>query len=127
MTEPQLHLGPHVVVPDLAGWRGEHLPAMPETAWAETPPDWVCEILSPSTEAIDRCHKLKIYATYKTSHCWLLNPATRFLESNELRDSQWLLQATFDENEDIAAAPFAAVPFPLAALWPLDKTPPNSA
>ncbi len=54
MVEPELHLGTQVVVPDIAGWRRSRLPTEPETAFIETPPDWVCEILSPSTTRIDR-------------------------------------------------------------------------
>ena len=49
LFEPELHLGPRVVVPDIAGWRREWMPALPETAYFETAPDWVCEVLSPST------------------------------------------------------------------------------
>jgi Uma2 family endonuclease len=119
MTEPELHLGPHVVVPDIAGWRIERLPMMPETAWVETAPDWVCEILSPSTENIDRGKKLPIYGTYGVGHCWLVNPVTRFLEAYELREGKWLLVETFAEGAEVAAPPFAAAPFPLSALWPL--------
>lgn len=119
MTEPELHLGPHVVVPDIAGWRIERLPVMPETAWVETAPDWVCEILSPSTENIDRGKKLPIYGTYGVGHCWLVNPSTKFLEAYELRDGKWLLSDTFAEGTQVSAPPFAAAPFPLAALWPL--------
>ena len=126
MVEPELHLGPHVVVPDLAAWRRERLPALPDTAFIEVVPDWVCEILSPSTEAVDRGRKLQIYATYGLAHIWLLNPDTRVLETYELRDDKWLLLDTFSGAVDVAAAPFAAVPFPLAALWPFDEQQPET-
>jgi Uma2 family endonuclease len=128
MIEPELHLGPHVVVPDVAGWRAERLSAPLETAWVDIAPDWLCEILSPSTETIDRGHKLPIYATYGVPHCWLLNPTTQLLEAYELRDGKWLLLATFAETSDVNAAPFSAAPFPLAALLPLtSKTPDKPA
>jgi Uma2 family endonuclease len=119
MSEPELHLGPHILVPDIAGWRVERLPTMPETAWVETVPDWVCEILSPATENIDRGKKLTIYGACGVAHCWLVNPTTKFLEAYELRDGKWLLIETFAEGAEVAAPPFAAVPFPLTALWPL--------
>ena len=121
MTEPELHLGPHVVVPDVAAWRTERLPTLPETAWIEVVPDWVCEILSPSTERTDRGHKMAIYATYGVAHCWLLNPTTQHLEAYELRDGKWLLLETFDDSAEVNAAPFAAAPFALSVLWPFDK------
>ena len=124
--EPELHLGPHVVVPDLAGWRKERLPYMPKTAYIETPPDWVCEILSPSTENIDRGPKRRIYATYAVAHMWLLDPVARRLEAYELRDGQWVLIETFDGDDSVAAPPFGAVPFQLSALWPLEPDPDQS-
>ena len=70
MVEPELHLGPHVVVPDLAGWKRERLTPFPETAYIETPPDWLCEVLSPSTQAIDRTDKLSVYAEFGVKYCW---------------------------------------------------------
>ena len=42
LVEPELHLGRHVVVPDLAGWRRERMPRLPETAYFPLAPDWVC-------------------------------------------------------------------------------------
>ena len=60
--EPELHLGPDVLVPDLAGWRRERMSAVPNDAYLTLAPDWVCEVVSPSTEHIDRGKKLRIYA-----------------------------------------------------------------
>ena len=123
MIEPELHLGPHVVVPDIAGWRKERLPHMPTTAYVETSPDWVCELLSPSTENNDRGPKRRIYATFGVSHMWFVDPVARRLEAYALRDAQWVLLETFDGSDDVNAAPFDAVPFSISALWPLDNAP----
>ena len=123
LTEPELHLGPHVVVPDLAGWRRERLPHLPKTAFIETAPDWVCELLSPSTEKHDRGPKRRIYATYDVRHLWHLDSRTRFLEVFQLESKHWVLYETYEHGDDVAAPPFDAVPFPLAALWPLDPAP----
>src|SRR6185503_17557356 len=60
LDEPEVHLGEHVLVPDLAGWRRERMPALPEAAYFELAPDWVCEVLSPGTQAIDRADKMPI-------------------------------------------------------------------
>ncbi len=47
LDEPELHLGRDVLVPDLASWRRERMPELPDTAAFELAPDWVCEVLSP--------------------------------------------------------------------------------
>lgn len=122
-SEPELHLGPHVVVPDIAGWRVERLPHLPKTAYVETPPDWICEILSPSTENLDRGPKRRIYATYAVPYMWLVDPVARRLEAYMLRDSHWVLHETYDGADQVSAPPFDAVPFPVSALWPLDVAP----
>ena len=120
LDEPELHLGEHVVVPDLAGWRRERLPTMPETAWFEVAPDWVCEVLSPSTERYDRGDKRIIYAEAGVSHLWHVDPVLRMLEVFELRDGKWLLLDVFRDNAEVAAQPFADPSFPLGLLWPFD-------
>jgi hypothetical protein len=51
---PALHIGPNVLLPDLAGWRRERLPALPREAFFTLAPDWVCEVLSPATARLDR-------------------------------------------------------------------------
>jgi Uma2 family endonuclease len=124
MFEPELHLGPHVIVPDLAAWRRARMPAMPDTAFIETPPDWVCEVLSPSTEHLDRGPKRRIYATYGVPHLWHLDPIAKLLEVFELKDQHWVLFDSFYDQVDVVAPPFSVVPFSLAALWPFDPPAP---
>ena len=120
MVEPELHLGPHIAVPDIAGWRRETLPALPETAWMETPPDWVCQVLSPATENYDRGPKRRIYAAAGVGHCWLIDPRPKILEAFTLNDGQWLLVAALRENEAVCVPPFDAISFSLGFLWPFD-------
>jgi hypothetical protein len=62
LDEPELHLAGNILVPDIAGWRRERMPELPDVAAFELAPDWICEVLSPSTEAADRADKLPIYA-----------------------------------------------------------------
>ena len=126
MIQPELHLGPHVAQPDIAGWRQERMPALPTTAWVDIAPDWVCEVLSPSTEGFDRGPKRRIYATYGVGHLWYLHPVVRYLEVSALREGSWVHIDTFDDGEEFRAPPFDAVAFRLADLWPIPPpcTPP---
>ncbi len=91
LAVPELHLGRDVVVPDLAGWRRGHSKEMPTTAWIGTSPDWVCELLSPSTETIDRGEKRAIHAKAAVSYPWHLDPRPKVLEVFSLKGSNWLL------------------------------------
>jgi Uma2 family endonuclease len=117
LDEPELHLRTDVVVPDLAGWRKERLPAIPDTAFLELPPDWACEVISPSTEGIDRGRKLGIYAREGVSHVWLVNPGSETLEVLALANTRWTLLATHVGAVTVRAEPFEAVEWDLSALW----------
>lgn len=118
LDEPELHLGAQILVPDLAGWRRERMPAIPDTAWFELVPDWVCEILSPSTLAKDRAIKMPIYAREGVEYVWLVDPQARTLEVYHLQDGgRWLLLATLQDDAPVSQPPFDAVTFPLNALW----------
>ncbi len=62
LFEPELHLRGEALVPDVAGWRRERLPELPESGALTLAPDWVCEVLSPATEVLDRGRKMGSYA-----------------------------------------------------------------
>ena len=113
----EVHLERDILVPDLAGWRRERMPRLPETAWFELPPDWVCEILSPSTARVDRAEKLPIYARHGVKHAWLVDPDLRTLEVFENRASQWLLLTVLEDAAAVSQPPFDATSFALDALW----------
>ncbi len=114
---PELHLGEDIVVPDLAGWRRERLPEVPDEPHLELAPDWVCEILSPSTERIDRGLKLGVYAREKVPHAWLVNPGTRTLEVLRLQGDEWLIATVHLDADRVRAEPFDAIELDLAGLW----------
>lgn len=121
LGEPELHLGPHIIVPDLAGWKRERLSPFPETAYIDVSPDWVCEVLSPSTARVDRTDKLAIYAGFSVGHVWLVDPDARTLEALALTDGKWLIAATFKDAEPVTAPPFEIHTFALDTLWPTGK------
>jgi Uma2 family endonuclease len=118
LFEPELHLGADVVVPDLAGWRRERLPSLPEIAWFELAPDWVCEVLSPSTARHDRAQKLAIYARERVAHAWLVDPLARTLEVLRLvGEAGWLIAGVHGGDAVVRAEPFAAIELDLLSLW----------
>ena len=119
LDEPELHLLGNVLVPDLAGWRRKRLPKLPETAWFELAPDWICEVLSPATAKVDRLEKIPLYAQAGVGHLWLIDPDLRTLEVYALQaDGHWLLLATLGNDAQVSEQPFDAIRFDLAVLWP---------
>ena len=93
------------------------MPALPETAWFELAPDWVCEVLSPSTGRLDRVRKLPVYARESVAHAWLVDPVLRTLEIFKLDAGRWVLLATHGDDAVVRAAPFDAVEIELAGWW----------
>jgi Uma2 family endonuclease len=117
LDEPELHLGDEILVPDLAGWRRERLSVVPDTAFFTVPPDWVCEVLSRSTEKSDRVEKMPIYAASGVAYAWLVHPRRRTLEAFELRSGKWVAIAVHKDSDRAQIPPFDAIELDLAALW----------
>jgi Uma2 family endonuclease len=121
LSEPELHFGDEVAVPDLAGWRRDRMPSVPNAAFLTLAPDWVCEVVSPSTERIDRVKKLPLYAREKVGYAWLVNPTTRTLEVLRNEGARWLVLASYAGDAWVRAEPFEAVELDLLALWGEDR------
>jgi len=115
--EPELHLAKDVLVPDLAGWRHTRLPVVPRKPFFTLAPDWVCEVLSPSSVAIDRVRKKHIYAREGVEFVWLLDPVGRTLEAFQLREGRWLELGSWGDDDRVRVAPFDAIELELSALW----------
>jgi Uma2 family endonuclease len=124
LFEPELQLvEKEPVIPDLAGWRVERMPELPETAYFALVPDWVCEVLSKSTERIDRDEKLPYYAKHGVRHVWLVDPIDKRLEVYALDDEteRWREVRVYRGDTGVRAAPFDAIELDLEALWSTPK------
>lgn len=117
LDEPELHLHGDVFVPDLAGWKKSRMQQLPNTAYFELAPDWICEILSPSTARLDRTVKMRSYAHAEIDYLWLIDPDNQILEAYQRQNQQWLSLGNFSEREHICIAPFAEINFNLSILW----------
>jgi len=117
LYEPELHLGDDVLVPDYAGWRRTRMPIMPDAPAFELAPDWVCEVLSPSTEARDRTDKLPIYGRENVQHVWFIDPRTRTLEVLALDGATFRVAGAWRDDAKVRAEPFDAIELELARLW----------
>jgi Uma2 family endonuclease len=119
LFEPELHLGTEgdIVVPDLAGWRRERLPYLPDESFFRLAPGWVCEVISPSTAAMDRVKKLSIYGRERVSHVWFADPIARTLEALRLESGRWTIVGTWSGSATVRAEPFEALEIDLTLLW----------
>lgn len=119
IMEPEIHFlrDVEVMVPDLAGWRRNRMPSIPRDQRFEVVPDWVCEVLSFSTESKDRKHKMPLYGSYGVAYAWLVDPLARTLEAYENRNGKWIALGAFKDTETVCVPPFEALTIPLADLW----------
>jgi len=118
LFEPELHLRADILVPDLAGWRRERMPAMTnDEPFFTLAPDWACEVLSPRTEVKDRAKKLPIYARESVGHVWLVDPLLRTLEVLRRQGSEWLIVGVHEGLARVRAEPFDAIELDLSILW----------
>ena len=117
LFEPELHLGVDILVPDIAGWRRERMPVLEDVPYSELAPDWVCEVMSPSTGRSDRVLKMPIYAREQVGYLWLVDPGLRTLEVYGLEAPRWVVLSTHGGNETIRAEPFEAIEMDLGRWW----------
>ena len=117
--EPELHLEieSRVLVPDWAGWKRETMLKLPKTKYFTVMPDWVCEILSPSTSKMDVEVKMPLYAQADIGHLWLVDPLAKTLQAFELQGSKWAPIADLKDSDTVSVPPFDAISFDLSELW----------
>jgi len=117
LDEPELQLGPHVLVPNLAGWRVETMPELPDVARFAVVPDWVCEVLSPSTESFERHEKALIYGANGVTFLWLVDPDARTIEARRSVRGRWTSLGTFGADAVARIEPFDAVELTVATIF----------
>lgn len=105
------------ISPDVAGWRKERLPKLPRNKPITVVPDWICEILSRSTQSYDQVVKRRLYAEIGVGHIWYVDPINRFLEVSRLVEGKWLQLGVYGPEEKVHAEPFEAVEIDLAEWW----------
>ena len=119
LVEPELHLGlePDILVPDLAGWRTTRMPRVTNRAFETLSPDWVAEILSPSTSRVDRSLKLPVYQRERVPHVWLIDPQAMTIEVLRLDGESYRLLGVHADDARARLEPFDEVELDLASLW----------
>ena len=117
LYEVEIKLGEHLLVPDFAGWRVEKFPTQLEHNWIPVAPDWICEILSPSSLRTDKIKKMPVYAQFGVAHAWLIDPRDKTLDVYRLESGRWSLLGSFAEDDKARAEPFQEIEINLEELW----------
>jgi Uma2 family endonuclease len=117
LNEPEIHFGKNVIVPDLGGWKRDRLSMAPGEHRFTVPPDWVCEVLSPSTARTDRIKKMRIYPDHGVQYAWIVDPILKTLEVFKLEAGNWVIRGLHEEDEKVRAEPFVEVEIDLTNLW----------
>lgn len=106
------------IAPDIAGWRRERLPVLPEDAAITVVPDWVCEILSPSTRRHNLLVKKPFYAKVGVLHHWIVDLAARTVTAHRLDAGHWVELGVWGDEHDARIAPFLDVALDVGGWWP---------
>lgn len=125
LSGPEMHLGEDVLAPDIAGWQAENFIPRPGTPWLDCAPDWVCEVLSPSTGKHDLGSKSEIYAREDVSHLWIVDPEALTLQAFALSGKKWQMIATVSGEAMVSVPPFETLNIPLSRLWKGGILPPS--
>ncbi|HBD07998.1 MAG TPA: hypothetical protein DCZ69_07020 [Syntrophobacteraceae bacterium] len=117
LIEAEVAFGKDILVPDLAGWKRDRFPIEEPHNWISVAPDWVCEILSPSTTLVDRTAKMPIYSQHNVSHAWLIDPVLKSLEVYRFEPGVWIGIGAYTRSAKVRAEPFLELELDLGLLW----------
>jgi len=83
----------------------------------EGAPDLVVEMLSPSTQAVDRGKKMRRYAASGVPHYWIVSPWNRTLEAYRLTDGRYELDGRFGPGSVFRPPLFPGLEIVIDDLW----------
>jgi hypothetical protein len=117
LNKPEIHLANEIIVPDIAGWRRERMPRVPDADFFDIAPDWACELLCEPTEKMDRLEKMPLYASWRVQYAWLIHPLRRTIEAFSLRNGAWETSGVYGEADRARIDPFGAIEIAVGDLW----------
>jgi Uma2 family endonuclease len=102
----------------VAGWRRERLSALPENSSITVAPDWVCEVLSPTTRGYHVIVKRALYARAGVAFLWEIDREARTLSVLQLTDQRWVVLGSYSDEDDARLSPFDAAALSVRSWWP---------
>jgi Uma2 family endonuclease len=104
------------VEPDVVFWKSERSSLFREDQLIYPPPDMVVEVLSESTEAIDRGTKFEDYAAHGVSEYWIVDPDAKTLEQYILSGDHYELRLKSGDGT-VRCVALSGAEFPILALF----------
>jgi Uma2 family endonuclease len=121
-TEVLIDFGPKQQFrPDVVGWRRERMPERPTGAVITVPPDWICEILSPSNASNDTVKKKRVYHQRQVPHYWLLDPVQETLSVLRWSPDGYTEVLSAMRGERVKAEPFEAIELQVGVFFGDDE------
>jgi Uma2 family endonuclease len=118
LPEPGIELpGAPEVSPDVAGWRRERLPSLPSNRALAVVPDWVCEVLSPTTRGYQLLVKRRLYASAGVPYLWEIDREAQTLSVLHLEGGRWVDLGAYRDEEEARLPPFDAAPINVRGWW----------
>ena len=105
------------IAPDVAGWRRDRLVTPPKDDPITLVPDWVCEVLSPTTRRHDLLIKKPYYARIGVRHHWLVDLDAHTVSAHRLESGHWLELGVYGDERDARIEPFDAIALDIASFW----------
>lgn len=94
------------------------MPDLPSDRSIHVAPDWVCEVLSPTTRGYDLVTKRRFYARHGVAWLWYVDPSDKTLLVLRNDAGQWAERGIFAGDEIARAEPFDQVELTIADWWP---------
>lgn len=103
-------------LPDICFWGAAKAKAISDDQLLYPVPDFICEVLSPTTARHDRGVKFEDYAAHGVGEYWIVDPDTRAIEQHVLRDDAFVLAGKCCDG-DIASTVVTGFTMPVAAAF----------
>ncbi|NOY26717.1 MAG: Uma2 family endonuclease [Oligoflexia bacterium] len=122
LTEVDIELAMYDVIrPDIAGWMRDRVPNRPTGFPVTDRPDWVCEVLSPSTMRRDLGEKRRLLQQHQVPWYWTVDPDAMFVQVMRWTDQGYVIHQTAWPGEHLGLAPFDAVKFDVGRFFGIEE------
>jgi len=81
-------------------------------------PDWIMEIISPSTDKIDVKLKRDLYECFAVKEYWIIYPDDERIEVYLLKEGKYRLKGTFSKNETLKSEIIQGLEVRLREVFP---------